>query len=217
MARYPEPGRVKTRMACGLGAVRAAELYRAFLLDIEHRFAAGPRPLVWMYEPPDSPFASLLTPGSCCLAQSGESLGQRMRHCFETLMGTGEDEVGFDRVIMIGSDVPHVRDACIEEADARLSEYDVALGPSDDGGYYLIALRRPVDLFSMIEMGTAHVLEQTLDLARHTGLRVHLLPADFDVDHEADLERLREVIRQNGRAYLPHTAAVLNGIGQGDR
>jgi len=212
MARYPEPGRVKTRLARSIGSVRAADLYRAFLLDIDARFRDGPRALVWMYEPAEAPFVSVLPEGGVCLPQCGASLGERMRHCFEALLGAAgtDGEVGFDRVVMIGSDIPHVRDACIEEADEHLGDHDVVIGPSDDGGYYLVGLRRPIDLFSNIEMGTSEVLERTLDVARVAGMRVHLLSRDFDVDEEADLERLRELIRSGERPYLPHTAAVLN-------
>lgn len=211
MARYPEPGRVKTRLARSIGARRAADLYRAFLLDIDARFTGGSRTLIWMYEPADSPFASLLSAGSLCRPQDGASLGHRMRHCFEALLGSAARGLkgGFERVIMIGSDVPHVRESCLDEAEERLADNDVVLGPSDDGGYYLVALRRPVDLFSMVEMGTEHVLEQTLAAARAANLRVHLLAVDFDVDLEADLPRLRELLRSGG-VRLPHTLAVLD-------
>ena len=219
MARYPEPGQVKTRLARVIGVEPAAALYRAFLSDIEMRFAGGPRVLVWMYEPPDAPFSSLLTPGSLCLPQAGTDLGARMLHCFERLLAPKEpgDELAFDRVIMIGADVPHVRDSCIAEADERLGDHDVVLGPSVDGGYYLIALRRPVDLFSSIEMGTPRVLEQTVAAVRRAGLKLHLLPFDFDVDEAEDVERLRLALCDHDRAALPRTAAVLSEMAAGTR
>lgn len=210
MARYPQPGRVKTRLARSLGARRAADLYHAFLLDIDARFAAGRRTLVWVYEPADAPFAELLPAGRRCLPQHGAGLGERMRSCFESLLAPDQDG-GFDRVIMIGADVPHVRDACLDEADAKLGSNDVILGPSDDGGYYLVALRRPADLFTMIEMGTPRVLEQTLAAVVAAGLRAHLLPVDFDVDDIDDLERLRRELGGSDRPSLPHTVAALGG------
>lgn len=208
MARYPELGKVKTRLAQAIGARRALDLYRAFLLDLDERFADGTRQLVWMYEPADAPFATLLRPGRMCLPQQGVNLGERMRHCFETLLKPAA--AGFDHVIMIGSDVPHVRDAWIEEADRRLDDHDVVLGPSEDGGYYLVALRQPHDLFSMIEMGTPYVLEQTLDVARAADLKTHILPLDFDIDGEADLKRLRDLLSEADAPLLPHTLAALD-------
>jgi 2-phospho-L-lactate guanylyltransferase (CobY/MobA/RfbA family) len=118
----------------------------------------------------------------------------------------------FDRVIMIGSDVPHVRDAAIDEAERHLDDHDVVLGPSQDGGYYLIALRQPRDLFSMVEMGTPKVLERTLEVIRSAGLDAYLLPPDFDIDEEDDLRRLRDLLTQPGAPQLPHTTRVLNEI-----
>jgi rSAM/selenodomain-associated transferase 1 len=206
MARYPERGRVKTRLAATVGVELATALYQAFILDLHDRFGGGPLQLVWMYEPSDAPFAALLSAGSICRPQRGADLAERMRNCFETLLtGTG----GRDRVIMIGADVPHIDASRIEEAARRLHDCDVVLGPSDDGGYYLIGLRQPHDLFSGIEMGTARVYRQTLDAAHAAGLAVHVLPADFDVDDEADLERLRLRLAAAEAPSLPHTSVVL--------
>jgi len=206
MARYPEAGRVKTRLAKSIGAQAAAELYRAFLLDLHERFGNDSRQLVWMYEPPDAPFSALM-PTGVCLPQQGRDLGERMRDCFAALLRSP-----YDRVIMIGSDVPHVRSGCIDEADERLGDHDVVLGPSDDGGYYLIAMRQPHDLFSMIEMGTPQVLAQTMAAADGLGLTVHLLPTDFDIDHECDLTRLRAVLSTPGAPSLAHTMRALGEI-----
>jgi rSAM/selenodomain-associated transferase 1 len=206
MARYPEAGKVKTRLAKSIGAQPAADLYRAFLLDLQQRFANDARPLVWMYDPPDAPFSTLVSAG-VCIPQQGRDLGERMRHCFEALFGSS-----FDRVIMIGSDVPHVRDAAIDEAERHLDDHDVVLGPSQDGGYYLIALRQPRDLFSMVEMGTPKVLERTLEVIRSAGLDAYLLPPVFDIDEEDDLRRLRDLLTQPGAPQLPHTTRVLNEI-----
>lgn len=205
MARYPEPGKVKSRLAANVGVDMAADLCRAFILDLQERFAGGLHVLVWMYEPDDAPFESLV--GGRCMPQRGADLGERMRHCFATLLGDGKDE--FQRVVMIGADVPHIDAACIEEAERCLEAHDVVLGPSDDGGYYLVALRQPHDVFSTIEMGTPTVLEDTLRQVCNTGLRVHLLPAGFDIDVEADLQRLHRVLAEAHAPELPHTAALL--------
>jgi rSAM/selenodomain-associated transferase 1 len=210
MARYPELGKVKTRLAQAIGAPRALALYRAFLRDLDERFAGGKRTLVWMYEPAGAPFAAMMPAGRTCVPQRGVGLSERMRGGFEELLPPGGE---FDKVVMIGADVPHVRDEWIAEADERLADHDVVLGPSDDGGYYLIALRRPHDLFSMADMGTPRVFEQTLAAARRAGLAVHLLPRSFDVDLEADLLRLSRALSQPGSPTLAHTTAVLHAGG----
>jgi len=211
MARYPELNKVKTRLARAIGAQRALDLYRAFLLDLDERFGARELQLVWMYQPADAPFAALMRSSDMCLPQEGDDLGERMRRCFEVLLKP--DSSRFARVVMIGSDVPHVRDESIDEAVRRLDDHDVVIGPTDDGGYYLIALRRRHDLFSMVDMGTPRAFEQTLSAARAAGLTVHLLPRDFDIDEEDDLARLRSVLCQAGAPRLPHTMAVLAADG----
>jgi rSAM/selenodomain-associated transferase 1 len=205
MARFPEVGEVKTRLAGTIGAERACALYRAFLQDIAVRFGERPRPLVWMFHPPECDFASVVAPGARCLPQQGESLGERMHHCFRDLCGEG-----FERVIMTGADVPHVRDAWLDEAENRLDDADVVLGPSEDGGYDLVAMRHPHDIFSGIAMSTDRVLEQTRQKAAALSLRVHLLPRNFDIDEVGDLVRLRDVLEHHGNdVCLPYTAAVL--------
>lgn len=186
MARYPEVGAVKTRLAAACGAERATALYRAFLADLDARFGRGPRRLLWAYHPPGSAFPSVVRPGAQCIAQEGADLGARMHACFRHLLGAG-----FRSVVMIGADVPHVRDAWIDEAEGRLEEVDVVLGPSADGGYYLVAMRAPHDVFTGIVMSTPHVLAQTRAKIAAAGLRVHLLPSSFDIDEAGDLDRLR--------------------------
>lgn len=205
MARYPVVGEVKTRLARHIGAERACALYRAFLQDIEARFAGQRRTLVWAFYPPEKDFAALLTSGTRSLPQEGRDLGERLHNCFRRLCGDG-----FERVLIIGGDAPHVRDEWLDEAEASLDTADVVLGPSADGGYYLIAMCRPHDVFSGIRMSTPRVLAETRHKAETAGLRVHLLPVSFDIDEAGDLLRLRELLRNDRFAtLLPSTAAVL--------
>jgi glycosyltransferase A (GT-A) superfamily protein (DUF2064 family) len=99
---------------------------------------------------------------------------------------------GSCRVISLNSDGPTLPAAYIERAVALLEQSDVVLGPSEDGGYYLVGLRRPCpDMFLDIAWSTARVAAQTLERAAALGLTVALLPPWYDVDTAADLERLR--------------------------
>jgi rSAM/selenodomain-associated transferase 1 len=205
MARYPAVGQVKTRLAAAIGAEGACALYRAFISDIDARFRGGRRKLVWMYAPAPADFAALVAPGTPCLPQEGVELGARMHRAFQRLLAAE-----FDCVVMIGADVPHVRDEWIDEAESALDSADVVLGPSLDGGYYLIAMRSAHDVFSGVAMGTPHVLSDTRAKAEGAGRRVHLLPPSFDVDDAADLVRLRDVLCDpEMAARLPATAAWL--------
>jgi len=206
MARYPTPGRVKTRLARSLGDEAACRLYTAFLADIGARFGARPDiDLVWAFEPSAADFAAVVGPHSRCVAQVGSDLGERMCNAFRQLLSHG-----YRRVVMIGADVPHVGDDVIAGALHRIERADVALGPSEDGGYYLIAMKRPHDVFATIPMGTPRVFEETLARARALHLAIELLPTLFDVDEVEDLRRLRDVVAQPvWEQRLPHTAHFL--------
>ena len=204
MARYPAVGEVKSRLAESIGAQRACALYRAFLQDLDARFAPGPRALVWMFHPPERDFAALVGPGRRCVPQVGHDLGERLFNCVRRLCNDG-----YERVIVIGADVPHIRDAWLDEAEQQLDTADVVLGPSDDGGYYLVAMRAVHDIFTGVSMGTPSVLEQTLAKAARAGLDVHFLPRSFDIDAAGDLGRLRRLLDDESVNWLPRTAEAL--------
>lgn len=205
IARHPTAGTVKTRLARAIGNQRTCALYHAFLRDIDARFRDHRRTLVWFFDPPDAAFHTVVSPGSRCIPQSGEELGPRLYNCCAHLIGDG-----FDRVIIVGADVPHVADACLDEAEKQLDDADIVLGPSADGGYYLIAMRAVHDVFTGIVMGTNVVLAQTMAKASAAGLRVHLLPESFDIDEPRDLIRLHRLLSQPGYdGRLPHTRAAL--------
>lgn len=202
MARHPEPGRVKTRLATVLGDDRACALHRAFVLDLADRLASLPYDVTWAYTPAAAPFPALL-PHARCVPQVGDDLGARMAHAVAAAFAEGSTPV-----LVIGADVPHLPAAYLEEA-AQAVPTRVVLGPADDGGYYLIGLARPVpELFVGVPWGSDAVLETTRARARRLGLAMHLLPTTFDVDEPADLEHLRGLV-EHGVVTLPRTAALL--------
>ncbi len=122
--------------------------------------------------------------------QCGADLGQRMKCAFEDAL----DE-GCERIVIVGSDCPALTHQRMDEAFDALSESDVVLGPSRDGGYYLIALRRSVDLFEGIEWGTGSVLTSTLEKAESAGLSVKQLGCLSDIDRPEDLDQLPPDLR----------------------
>jgi len=204
MARHPEPGRVKTRLARVLGTDAATSLYRAFILDLADRLAALPYAVTWAVDPPGAPFTTLV-PHARCRAQEGSDLGERMARAFADGFMDGDGPVA-----MIGADIPHVPAAVFAETAAALgANADVVLGPAEDGGYYLVGLTAPAPaLFTNVAWGTPGVLATTLARAQGAGLRTHLLPPTFDVDEPADVDPVAELI-DRGAVALPHTAAVL--------
>ena len=202
--RYPVPGRVKTRLGRTLGDDRAARVYDAFVRDLVGRFAGSPFQVRWAVAPPNPGFAErFCVAAEHCCEQEGADLGARMLHAFRTELAGQEG-----RCVLIGSDAPHLSVEHVHDALARLGEADVVLGPAMDGGYYLIAMGEPHDVFSGITWSVDSVREATRARARDLGLRVAELAPDFDVDDVADLERLRELLRA-GRVRCPATERLL--------
>jgi uncharacterized protein len=210
MARYPEAGKTKTRLARTLGNEETAQLYHAFLVDLAGRFAGETYDLHWHYTPDDvdyMDFAATLAPAQAqymrCFPQRGADLGGRLLSAFVWTQAQG-----YAYTIVIGSDSPQIGHEIIAQAREALDEVDVVLGPADDGGYYLIGMRQPHDVFSGIPMSTSVVAEMTLDLAARQGLTVRLLETLFDIDEQADLQRLASLLATQ-RELAPATAAQL--------
>ena len=203
VCRNPEVGRVKTRLIPALGEVGARVLYRAFLRDLAERFADQPYDLLWAYTPEGGPPPAALTPGSTRM-QEGPDLGIRLLQLFAWATGDG-----YDRVVVISSDVPHLPARVIDSAFEALAKCDVVLAPSEDGGYHLVGMSSPHDIFTMVPMSTALVLAQTCDAVAACGLALRLLEADFDVDEPEDLPRLALRLGQDPSLRGSHTARAL--------
>ena len=129
-----------------------------------------------------------------------------MLRIFEELFGEG-----FDRVVVIGADVPHIPVDAVDEAFSLLDAVDVVLRPSCDGGYHLIGLAVPWDLFSRIPMSTDHVLRDTIERAASMGLSVHCQAPSFDVDTIDDLRRLSDFLETTDDP-LPRTREALREV-----
>jgi uncharacterized protein len=209
-ARAAIAGQAKERLARAVGAQRANELYSAFLADTLDtcRSIDGVDLEVWFTPASAQAQFRALAPHALLTAQAEGDLGARMHRAFEAASARGAGG-NRRRVVIIGSDTPHLARERVEEAFASLRTHPLVLGPSADGGYYLIGLTRPrAELFADIAWGTERVLAATLERARELGLAPELLPEEFDLDTAEDLERLRKLLR-SGRATCPRTAAAL--------
>lgn len=210
MARYPELGRIKTRLARSIGDEQTLRLYTAFLTDLAQRFAGQMCDLHWAYTPADIDYQAFITALApqhghqmWSFPQQGPELGARLHAVFHWTR-----DKGYKKSIIIGSDSPQVSLATVHRAHAALEDADVVLGPADDGGYYLIAMSHPYDVFSDIPMSTPVVTQMTITAAERQGLRVQFIDALFDVDELADLQRLGQQL-QADRTLAPVTAAYL--------
>ena len=184
--KYPEPGRVKTRLAADVGPEQAALAYQRMLthvLDVSlDPLPPGCELILWCdpYRPLEDYRKRF---GSYTLrAQSGKDLGERLNDTFATLLEAHE------AAITVGSDCVRIEPKHIKETLEQLHRgADLVLGPAEDGGYYLIAMKKNhPPLFSGIDWSTDRVLEQTLQKAREQGLAVHQLERLPDIDTLAD-------------------------------
>ncbi|MDZ7267895.1 MAG: TIGR04282 family arsenosugar biosynthesis glycosyltransferase [candidate division KSB1 bacterium] len=186
--KFPEPGHVKTRLAAAIGAELAAKIYRHLIQTLFARTASLPARHFAVFTPREKRQAlRRMLPGEReWLAQDpSPDLGVRMRTAIQTVL-----QRGYSRILLIGSDSPDLPLAHLEQAAEALHHHDVVLGPSQDGGYYLIGVKADLPaLFENISWSTAAVLQQTLAKTEALGLKVHLLPAWYDVDDFNSLHR----------------------------
>ena len=211
VAKAPEPGLVKTRLCPPLSAGAAAELSRAFVLDTIEQVRSLPAVARAVAYAPDGGrrFFEDAAPDFSLLPQRGADLGQRMMACLDSLLGDGHPGV-----LLIGSDMPTLPASVLRRAVDSIAgaRADVVLGPSEDGGYYLIGLRaRRPELFEDMPWSTSAVLGETLRRARALGLSVELLPTWFDVDTPADLARLVDSLAASAEPAAPHTRRFFEG------
>lgn len=187
--RYPERGKVKTRLAERLGDDRAYELYECFLADLGMMVREVEAEKIIVYSGPAGVSFSDF-PGIKCLRQRGSDIGESMYFAFEDVFAEG-----FDRLVLAGSDIPDLPSAFVNEALNRLENADIVLGPCMDGGYYLIGCNRGSlsrSIFVNVSWSTPHVFSETLERIREANLTAEQLPEWSDIDDLDDLQRFYE-------------------------
>ncbi|MBI4547418.1 MAG: TIGR04283 family arsenosugar biosynthesis glycosyltransferase [Ignavibacteriae bacterium] len=186
-ARYPHPGKVKTRLARTIGKTQAAELYKACVEHIFNECNKLPdcaQKILFYADESDVSAIERWAPRSFrCLPQSGDALGERMSSAFSYVFNNGSK-----RAIIIGTDVPDITANVLDQAINSLDNADVVIGPSNDGGYYLLGMNRfHPELFDDIPWSTNVVFERTMAVVHRLGLRAKSLLKLMDIDTEADI------------------------------
>lgn len=214
MAKVPVPGQVKTRLCPPLAPADAAALARCFLLDRIEQLGAleAGEPMVAFAPREREPELRAVVPAGVRLVpQAGADLGARLDRLLTDLLAEG-----YVGAIAVDADSPTLPTAFLRQACAALLDgaTDGVVGPTEDGGYYLIGLRKPApDLFRAMPWSTPAVFPETQARARRLGLTLTVLPTWFDVDRGEDLARLRAVAVVAGPApFRPRrTLAFLGG------
>lgn len=186
-AKAPIAGQVKTRLAVDLGNEEALHIYRTLGRRTVDALRGGPYRLIVYVDRPDpvaieSVRCWLGSEGLDFRVQSEGDLGHRMYTAFEECLGES------DSVCIVGTDIPGIDRSTVQAAFEGLSEHDLTLGPSTDGGYYLVAMQRSMrDLFTDVPWSTDSVLSTTLERAASLGVTVSLLGLKTDVDTASDV------------------------------
>lgn len=185
-AKFWQTGSVKTRLAVSIGDQKACDLYFAFLSHLIRKLQAVGTDRQLVYSPPEreTGFQEIIPDSWGLYPQSGGCLGTRMHSFFSDqfeLAKRREERV--PKVVIIGADCPQIKPAAVEQAFAGLDQSPVVIGPSVDGGYYLLGMRETCfDIFKEIEWSTPTVLAATIAQLQRQGIDFAMLEPLEDVD-----------------------------------
>ncbi len=202
VAKRPAPGRTKTRLSPPLSPQLASQLYECFLLDTldQVRQVQGAQKVIAYFNEPG--YFQRLAPDFQMIRQEGANLGARLDHALTMYLSQG-----YQRVVIMDSDSPTIPPAYLSHSFTALADgADVVLGPCEDGGYYLIGIKKPAPrLLREVHMSTTTVAEETIALAKEEGLNLVSLPVWYDVDDMTSLARLSRELGETNPLKAVHT------------
>ncbi len=185
--KYPEPGKVKTRLAKDIGKEEAAQIYSGMAKTVIHTVSKSrDYEMMIFFDPPERKSEVekwLQYKDHNIFPQKGKSLGEKMANAFIRAFS-----LGAEKTVIIGTDCVEISDEIISQAFDILHKVDVVLGPAEDGGYYLLGLKEPIfEIFNDIHWSTNVVLNQTLKKLAGKGLKFKLLKTLRDIDTISDV------------------------------
>jgi rSAM/selenodomain-associated transferase 1 len=193
-AKYPEPGRVKTRLAKDIGPAAAADFYRRIAeLVLKRTWPLDSAYQRIVFHTPDAMrrcFEKWLR-NEVLRVQRGADVGERMANALEEMF-----EMGAEKAIVVGADIPGLHRGIIDLAFRELDSADIVVGPAMDGGYYLIGMKSThPEIFLNIDWGTARVFEKTVLNIIKMGLQYRTVETLFDVDSLDDFLKAEEILK----------------------
>ncbi|MFC1570687.1 TIGR04282 family arsenosugar biosynthesis glycosyltransferase [Candidatus Omnitrophota bacterium] len=206
-AKEPEKGKVKTRLEEAFTQKECVELYKAFLKDtLKLVECVKADEKILAYESSgEASYLKGISEGLKMYRQVGSDLGERMHNAFCEASSNGSS-----KIVIIGSDSPTLSPSLVDEAFEKLEESDIVIGPTSDGGYYLIGLKNPwTGLFKDVEWSTERTLEDTLRNLKEAGKNAYMLSEDHDIDSPEDL---KWIISDSDAAKAEHTKKILREI-----
>lgn len=182
--KNPVLGKVKTRLAATIGDQRALEIYQQLLEYTLNMVKKVDAEVNLFFSD------SIISDDSASkkFLQEGKDLGERMNYAFEKILADHHS-----RVVIIGTDCAELTSDILQESFTLLDQSDLVIGPANDGGYYLLGMKKPSPfLFENIEWSTEKVFEATRKIAENSGLKISILPVLRDIDTEEDLFTLKK-------------------------
>ena len=207
-AKEPAKDKVKTRLSRCLTAGRRLKLYKAFLKDTLNIVKNIRAEKILAYDSNKSPgYLRSIAGGLSLYKQRGRGLGQSMHNAFKFAKDNKAS-----KIVIIGTDSPDLPVGFIRQAFKRLETKDVVLGPSRDGGYYLIGLKEPCkDIFSSVKGSTPQVFKKTIENCKRKGKKISLLKSWYDVDTKDELLHLMAKIAKDKKS-APWTKRALSSL-----
>lgn len=195
MARSPDAGLIKTRLSAVLDPMQRIALYEELLQGTIHRLRAieGTDTMIAVAPEGSSKFIKSYFDRFALplITQQGEDLGTRMHSCVKEA-----HDRGYEQVVLVGTDIPELSPLEIMTATDMLKKADIILGPSEDGGFYLAAMRKAhAGLFDGIRWSAPDTLKQTVSRAEALGLSTAFAPVLWDIDTPGDYERYLNLIQ----------------------
>lgn len=206
------PGQTKTRLLPWLSGEECAGLHGAMLEDISRVIRRTEADFYVFYTPADLPGEveklKALVGGAFYCRQKGEGLGSRMEQAFSEVL-----KRGYEFCLLVGSDMPSVTVQALWKAFAILQSHDVVLGPTEDGGYWLVGLKQPFPpLFAYENYGTDSVLKDAVSICGRRGLSVGFADLLRDIDEPADLAYFERQMRRKKPVDYSCTEKFINEL-----
>jgi rSAM/selenodomain-associated transferase 1 len=211
-ARTPVKGFVKTRLSRDLDEIFVVNLYKNFILDTLLKIKSIKIQYKIFFDPPgtENLMSSWLGADNDFNLQQGNDLGERMQHAFESMF-----ESTVSKGVIVGTDLPDLPVKYIYDALDGLEKNNAVIGPSADGGYYLIGFNKEsfnASVFEQMPWGGKTVFDDTMALFKKAKLSVHVLSKWRDVDTYEDFIALTHFLKNNPDA-APATFQYLNNAG----
>ena len=209
-AILPMAGKTKNRLMPFLSAEECMSLYSSFLKDVYEKARASCADIYVFFTPRDrkDEFKKLLGGDAVLLPQYGEDLGQKMKNALGAVL-----RMGYDKVVLMGTDIPHIHTETIKNAFDSLNTRDIVIHPALDGGYYLIGMKQEHDsIWNIKRYGTNTVMYDTLQHIKAENLSISVGQMYYDIDCKEDLKQLWNDIKHGAVCNCPETMAFLETL-----